>query len=433
MRVKENISPSKQLYLTVWRWHFFAAWFVIPFALLLSVTGTIYLLKPYVEPWLYRDLIVVDRTGDSSAEPVSLSDQQRIAESFVAKGKANSVRVGQGNRSSEFIVSTPGRTKYMVYVDPYDGTLIGGMQRDKTLMRRVRKLHGELMMGWLGSALVELTACWLIVMLLSGIYLGWPRGRFRFAGFFYPRLTAVSDSGRRLFWRDIHVVVAVYSSLGIMLLLVTGLPWTNVWGGAFKRVQAVSGQARPVAGGRFVRLKSPPPIKSSEHPRMTLDDAANLAKQMEFPVTSADFTITLPSGKDGVYGFQLQPNQPSGFRAAYVNQYDSHVVAAASWNDFPLSSKAVTTGIRLHQGELFGIANVVFMMFAALSLIPISISGLIMWYKRRPSGGLGIPPAPTTLSGQRLVAVIIVSLAILLPLFGASLIVLGVGSYVIRR
>ncbi|MBN8830899.1 MAG: PepSY domain-containing protein, partial [Sphingomonadales bacterium] len=39
------------LYRTIWRWHFYAGLFVIPFMLLLSVTGAFYLFKPQVERW----------------------------------------------------------------------------------------------------------------------------------------------------------------------------------------------------------------------------------------------------------------------------------------------------------------------------------------------------------------------------------------------
>ena len=39
------------LYRTVWRWHFYAGLFVVPFILLLSLTGAIYLFKPQIDRW----------------------------------------------------------------------------------------------------------------------------------------------------------------------------------------------------------------------------------------------------------------------------------------------------------------------------------------------------------------------------------------------
>src|SRR3546814_12234455 len=56
-------------------------------------------------------------------------------------------------------------------------------------LRLVFHLHGELLAGPLGSFLVEAAACWALVMLLTGLYLWWPRGRRGLAGVLYPRLT----------------------------------------------------------------------------------------------------------------------------------------------------------------------------------------------------------------------------------------------------
>ena len=41
-------------YRTIWRWHFYAGLFVLPFILILSVTGAIYLFKPQIDRWEER-------------------------------------------------------------------------------------------------------------------------------------------------------------------------------------------------------------------------------------------------------------------------------------------------------------------------------------------------------------------------------------------
>ena len=43
------------LYRTIWRWHFYAGLLVIPFILMLSVTGAAYLFKPQLDRWEERD------------------------------------------------------------------------------------------------------------------------------------------------------------------------------------------------------------------------------------------------------------------------------------------------------------------------------------------------------------------------------------------
>src|SRR3546814_9164783 len=88
------------------------------------------------------------------------------------------------------------------------------------LMAWVRSIHGQLLLGKRGSWLVELAASWAIVLVLSGLYLWWPRGR-GFAGVVWPRL----KGGRRMFWRDLHAVTGFWISGLVLVLLATGLHW----------------------------------------------------------------------------------------------------------------------------------------------------------------------------------------------------------------
>ncbi len=53
------MARDRSFYFTVWRWHFYAGLFSIPFLLLLSVTGAAYLFRVEVEEWLYHDLLHV--------------------------------------------------------------------------------------------------------------------------------------------------------------------------------------------------------------------------------------------------------------------------------------------------------------------------------------------------------------------------------------
>src|SRR3546814_4871253 len=84
--------------------------------------------------------------------------------------------------------------------------------------------------------LVELAASWAIVMLISGLYLRWPRDASGIAGIVYPRLRR----GGRVFWRDQHAVVGLWVSAFALFLLISGLPWATFWGGNLQTVRSRS-------------------------------------------------------------------------------------------------------------------------------------------------------------------------------------------------
>ena len=75
-----------------------------------------------------------------------------------------------------------------------------------------------------------------------------------------------------------------------------------------------------------------------------------------------------------------------------------------------------------HEGQLFGRLNQAVLVATAASLILVAISGTVMW-RRRPAKVLGAPPVGAERGSAPLLAVGIIGLALLLPLFGLSLLV----------
>ena len=51
--MSDTSAPSgvNKLCFAVWRWHFYAGLFVVPFIVILAVSGAVYLFKPQIEHW----------------------------------------------------------------------------------------------------------------------------------------------------------------------------------------------------------------------------------------------------------------------------------------------------------------------------------------------------------------------------------------------
>lgn len=52
-----------RFYRAVWRWHFYAGLFVLPFIIWLALTGAIYLYQKPIDRWVHAGLKVVEPTG----------------------------------------------------------------------------------------------------------------------------------------------------------------------------------------------------------------------------------------------------------------------------------------------------------------------------------------------------------------------------------
>ncbi len=88
-----------------------------------------------------------------------------------------------------------GREEYRVYVDPANLRILKVTNEDGRSMRILARLHGELFAGDWGSRVVELAASWAIVLIVSGLYLWWPRQSQRLAGVLWIRFR----KGQRIF------------------------------------------------------------------------------------------------------------------------------------------------------------------------------------------------------------------------------------------
>ncbi|WP_042466724.1 PepSY-associated TM helix domain-containing protein, partial [Sphingomonas sp. FUKUSWIS1] len=224
-------------YPTIWRWHFYAGLFCLPFVLWLSVTGSIYLFRPQIETLIDRPYTHLPLDGARA----SAARQADAAVRAVPGSVLHRYQLPERPDEAVQVIVGAGTTETRVYVHPNTLAVLHTVDEDSRLMRIIFRLHGELLIGTPGSYLVELAASWAIVMILSGLVLWWPRGS-GLAGVVYPRLRA----GGRRFWRDLHGVTGLWVSVFALALLISGLPWAASWGSYLKAI-------RTVAEGRVVR------------------------------------------------------------------------------------------------------------------------------------------------------------------------------------
>lgn len=432
-----NKSEATALYRTVWRWHFYAGLFVIPFILILSVTGAIYLFKPQVERWeerAWRNLPL-----DGAVTPDAQVDAA-LANNPGAQFHSYRLPEQEGDAAMVHLALADGKTMRDVFVSPR-GRVLASLEPEMRLMAIDQRIHGQLLLGSRGSWLVELAASWAIVMILTGLYLWWPRGR-GLAGVVWPRLSG----GSRIAWRDMHAVTGFWVAGLALVLLFTGLPWASIWGTAFKAVRAemgwMEGKQDWTIGGR-----DPDPnahamhgehdhatmmaadVHSHHPPKVSLGEIVAKAKaeKLAFPVI-----VTPP---DGAQRFGATPVMAWTVKSEAQNRplrvsisYDAASGAEIGRETFAGKhriDRVMGYGIAWHEGQLFGWANQAIGVLTAIALITLAVSGFVMWWRRRPEGALGAPPLPAMPSRMGGLITILIFLAALLPMLALSLVALA--------
>ena len=431
-------KPS--FYNLAWRWHFYAGLFVIPFLILLSLTGIIYLFKPQLDQLLYADLLNVQPVG------VMLSADQQLAQLHQVLPQA---QVSQylppesATRSAQFVAQLDGR-KTNLFLDPYSGALLGHQDAERNLQAIARALHGELLIGTTGDRLIELAAGWGVVLVISGLYLWWPRGQGG-AGVLWPRLSACG----RLLWRDLHAVTGFWGSAVLLFMLLSGMTWTGFWGTQFAAVwnrfpaqmwNAVP-QSQPLARNlNSASVQTVPwaventPMPQSADPHAMHHGHAQAMPEMagriglQQVVDTANrlgvhpgYSVTLPTDAKGVFTVAISAADPHNDATLHLDQYSGKVLADIRWADYSVVARAVESGVMLHEGRMFGLANQLLMLAVCLLVLLASVSGLLMWWQRRPQGRFGVPPLRHELPLWKGAVAIMLALGLLFPLVGASL------------
>ncbi|MEG3175150.1 PepSY domain-containing protein [Sphingomonas sp. RB3P16] len=414
----------KAFYNAMWRWHFYAGLFCIPLVIWLSLTGGVYLWRPQVEAWL-------DRPYDQLASdgPVASPDAQVAAALRAVPGGAlRKYVVPEAPGRAVRVLVSRGETVSRVYVDPRSLAVLRVADEEWRPFRVIFHLHGELLAGAVGSYLVEIAACWAIVMLASGLYLWWPSGRSGLAGVVYPRLRG----GRRLFWRDLHATTGIWVSLFALALIVTGLPWAKGWGGYLGEIRTLTGTTgrRPVdwtIGGKAPRADAmlgehaghagmampAPPIRAGELARViaTVRPLAIAPPVLLLPPKTPGAPWSVASdAADRPLRSDLQVDGASGRLVSRIDFAERH------WID-----RVIGYGVAGHEGALFGLANQILGTITALFLVILASSGAVLWWRRRPVGLLGAPIRLSRPPVGGALVVAIVALGLYLPLFGATL------------
>lgn len=409
------MKKTKSTYLWLWKWHFIGGIISLPFICLLAVTGIIYLFKDYYEKPVYKDVKEVS-IGNKR---ISYDRQWELAKESAIAPPHTMILPRSKNLATEF-VSGRFAGESRIYIDPYTDRVTDEIVSRETDMFRVRKLHGELLTGKVGTKIVELIASWMVVLLLSGLYLFWPRNKGAgIQSFFRIR----KDGNKRIFHRDLHAVTGFWSSLLILLILAGGLPWTDIFGSNFAWLQKKTNTGYPKEwNGQFFEST---PIGEP----LPLDSMAEIAHNQNL---TGEVGVILPQNPSAVFSVFNTTSDLSARKMIHFDQYSGEVIKELTWKDVGPMMQGRMWVMEFHQGH-FGWWNWLLVLFTAIGILVLSIAALISYIKRKRRGSWSIPNTPKDLKMGKGVIISIILLGIMLPLFGLSIIVIALWEWMLVK
>ncbi len=392
-------------YFLLWRWHMIAGMVLSPVLLISAFTGGIYVFAPQIESWLHPDLIIV------KPEEKKLSIPEQLQSIYDEDDLISFIPGKSRDRSSQVIMANLNGVETTYFVNPYSGKLLGSISGER-LMQKVRRFHKDLFSGNVGRTIVEFGASWVIVLFILGTMLWWPKDNMTFRN----ALKFQWNKGRRTF-RGIHTVGGIFFGFLVLTLVITSIPWTKHAGeNVVSRIEASLGGGFPIEA--FVPPNSQ--VVDSTHSTINLLQVQAIANQLSL---NGPFLINFPNSPEDVYSLISIDDRPESTFYVHIDQYTGAVLHSTYWDQLKPLTKAITIGVRLHEGRLFGLTNQLLMALGCLVLIGLIATGWIMWWKRKPEGRMGLPSVkklelPITLW------IVLLLLGVLLPVFGISFLLL---------
>ncbi len=416
----EKTSPTcaQQRRALLWRLHLWAALIASPFLLAACITGMLYVLTPTIErmqhghldtvavpqgaaPRLYRPLDEAVAAAQAVAPEgwrlfgvvPAFETHQSVRVAFMppprsersqASGHdhhAGAAKPASRPEQGAFLRPTFGipTRAWVVYVNPYTAQVLGTLVESDRFAVWARKLHSQWQQGDGWRWMIELAASWTLVMLITGVFLWWPRGQA--SGGVGARVRS-----SRLRWRQWHVWVGLSLSAISASILITGLTWSQYAGDQIKWLRDATGQTSP---------RIPARIHSQSVGRdvpMLSWQAAWEAVQREAPTVAA--LIMPPQGEQGVWrAQQMDASQPTLRYDLLLDAYTGERLYRSGWAEQTLFGKATTVGIPFHRGEL-GLWNRILLLMFGGGLIFSTLSGWAMVWKRYRAGLAFWPTLP---------------------------------------
>ncbi|MFD2830815.1 PepSY-associated TM helix domain-containing protein [Corticicoccus populi] len=443
--MKINYNPFQRL-------HVYAAFFITPLLITLTVSGIGYLFYNEVEDVIYEDMFF----GESGETYQTLDEGiESVQHAHHGLSISRISLMGEEYNNRVTLADAEGNQTY-VFLDD-NNQIVGSQDANYTYSNMTREFHSSLMTGnTFINYLVELTACWTLFMIISGCYM-------------VIKKKLLSNKSKKFKFQKLHGVLGLIIAIPLSIFIITGLPWSgftgaqiyklseNVpeWGNTELSVNPPNSDVNEIP---WATRSSNSPVsdqandeEDSEHAghhgdsggmtdipyQLDVEEVQTLALEEDL---SYPFSIVYPSDEEGVFtvskgsnsgitGLDVSPYEET---TVYFDQYSGEVLGQISFEDYGLIGKWFTWGIPLHEGHLFGWPNKVLNLAVCLAFLSTIFFGFYSMVKRSKEFK-NVFPKRTNKPLSWGTVLVLAFLGVLMPLFGISLIVIAIIEFILIK
>jgi uncharacterized iron-regulated membrane protein len=268
-----------------------------------------------------------------------------------------------------------------IYVDPYTGKVLGVIDMPYDWIFCLRMLHQSLLLNYdLGHFIVGYATLIILIMVITGIVLWWPRNKAALKQRLWFRWKPTTRWKRKNY--DVHNIGGMYSFLFILLFAMTGLVWTFDWW-----------------TDTIYRVLGNDPAKVFSKPKAPVLSANSSSVQV-YDKVLADVNRRVPGWTEIGFGLQADTVTKKAAITTFVHYASGH----SGWDEsdyysyhpqtgemyFSNTQDQKTLGARwrnsnyaIHVGSIYGLPTKILAFFIALFCASLPVTGFLVWWGRK--------------------------------------------------
>jgi uncharacterized iron-regulated membrane protein len=339
--------------------HLFVGLCSAVFLLVLSISGAIIAFEPELNRMLHPALTRVQVTGPR----LSWDDVKQRVEQQAPGWKLIRFYFPDAPDYSTYVRLRSKSTHQIrhVYVNQYNGQILGSTEDGPDLLIRIHDLHVNLLTGNLAgkpaNKLVMAGTWSLLVLSITGLVLWFPRSVLRFHWRSpLPRLN-----------RDIHMSLGFWSSAAMFAFAVTGI-------------------GLHYQTGKLIDLLNRPEDTAASPGNGTSIEGILKTASEALPGAAPRRLLLPEKAGDAVFMYMQFPEDktPAGRSFVTIDPANGRLLAAGSSRQTPVFETALVRYTReIHTGTIFGMPSRFLAMFLSLALSVLAITGPMIWINKQ--------------------------------------------------
>ncbi|UFX49135.1 PepSY domain-containing protein [Bradyrhizobium sp. 41S5] len=374
-----------------------------------GITGATMAFEDEIEASLNSHIMRVDASATRRLTPDELVARLQSAGDFGQTSAVTMASDPSGATRIRFARSEGGARPSSVYVDPYDGHVLGS-PRGEDFFATVRKLHRWLLLpgdgNGMGRKITGSAAICLIVMLITGLVLRWPHRARSVKMWLKPNLGL---RGRGLH-RSLHAVIGTWVLPVYLVMTLTGLWYSFEW----YKAGANWLLARPQATATAMQPKPPRGAAAAAGKGEAKTEAKAEAKPLAFDRVWATFLeqenndygrvlLTLPAGASTAVRVRSWPRDSSleSVRDEFrIDAVTGRVISSDRYADKTFGERVLAGVLDIHRGAILGWPGKLAFMLAAALMPLFAVTGLLLYLSRRRHRRLARQPMGHLVPGE---------------------------------